>query len=309
DEEMRMEVESQLELFSLRQTLRKGQPVNAEELLASWGARKHLWVYASILRLLLENNYSEEQIKQESLAILDRVPEDDRYNSYLLLSVSLARKLQQSGSANGDITVPMSYLARSHARWERDLSPSMNVTVYKALYWWDRDNRHAYEPEINKWSVIDLEEDHLRRLPRLVNLGHFFLIFRYYFDTLSFWGLQADVSFQELSAMLSIAPGERRARAIAWKNNGGNVPQPLVHVDYGTVVNAQFLATGSLIFESPCGEDPEFQEHRAAFDQAARSSMDQLFSAIINLPRLPPAIRELLHDYSRMLSSNTLPGD
>ena len=309
DEEMRMEVESQLELFSLRQTLKKGQPVNAAELLANWGPRKHLWVYASILRLLLDNNYSEEQIKQESLAILDRVPEDDRYNSYLLLSVSLARKLQPSGSTNGDLTIPMSYLARSHPKWERDLSPSMNVRVYKTLYSWDPENRDAYESEINKWSVIDLEEDHLRRLPRLINLGHFFMIFRYYFETLSFWGLQTDVSFPELSAMLSIAPEEKRARAIAWKNNGGNVPQPLVQIDFGRVVNAEFLAKGSLVFDSPCGEDPEFQEHRAAFDQAARSGMDQLFNAIINLPRLPPAIRELLQDYARMLSSNTLPGD
>jgi hypothetical protein len=309
DEEMRMEVESQLELFSLRQTLKKGQPVNAAELLANWGPRKHLWVYASVLRLLLDNNYSEEQIKQESLAILDRVPEDDRYNSYLLLSVSLVRKLQPSGSTNGDLTIPMSYLVRSHPKWERDLSPSMNVRVYKTLYSWDPDNRDAYENEIRKWSVIDLEEDHLRRLPRLINLGHFFLIFRYYFDTLAFWGLQTDVSFPELSAMLSIAPEEKRARAIAWKNNGGNVPQPLVHVDYRLVVNAEFLTTGNLIFDSPCGADPEFQEHRTAFDQAARSGMDPLFNAIINLPRLPPAIRELLQDYSRMLSSNTLPGD
>ncbi|HEX5875449.1 MAG TPA: hypothetical protein VFY60_12445 [Pyrinomonadaceae bacterium] len=309
DEEMRIEVESQLELFSLRQTLKKGQPVNAVELLANWGPRKHLWVYASVLRLLLENNYSEEQIKQESLAILDRVPEDDRYNSYLLLSVSLAGKLQQAGSTNGDLTVPMSYLVRSHPKWERDLSPSMNVRVYKTLYRWDPDNRDAYETEIKKWSVIDLEEDHLRHLPRLINLGNFFLIFRYYFDTLSFWGLQTDVSFPELSAMLSIAPEEKRSRAMAWKNNGGSVPQPLVQIDFRRVVNAEFLAKGSLVFDSPCGDDPEFQEHRAAFDQAARSGMDQLFSTIINLPRLPSAIRELLQDYSRMLSSNTLPGD
>ncbi len=185
----------------------------------------------------------------------------------------------------------------------------MNVRVYKVLYWWDPDNRDAYENEIQKWSVIDLEEDHLRHLPRLISQGHFFLIFRYYFDTLLFWGLHSDVSFKELSAMLSIAPDGKRARAIAWKNNGGIVPQPLVRVDYGTVLNAQFLATGSLIFDSLCGADPEFQEHRAAFDQAARSAMDPLFNTIIDLPRLPPAMRELLQDYSRMLSSNTLPGD
>lgn len=203
----------------------------------------------------------------------------------------------------------MSYLMRSHPRWERELSPSVNVTVYQALHRWDSDNRSAYETEIQKWLVIDLEQDHLRRLPRLIDLGHFFLIFRYYFDTLSFWGLQTDVSFPELAAMLSIPPEEKRARAMAWKNSGANVPQPLVQVDYRAVVNAQFLATGSLIFASPCSEDPEFEEHRAAFDQAARSGLDQLFSAIMNLPRLPPAIRDLLRDYSQMLSSNTLPGD
>ena len=309
EEEMRIDVESQLEFFSLRQTLKKGQSINAAELLARWDTRKHLWVYPSILRLLLDHNYSDEQIKQESLAILDRVPENDRYNTYLLLSVSLARKLQQAGSSNGDLTIPMSYLARSHPEWERELSPSMNVTVYQALYWWDPDNRTVYENEVQKWLLIDLEEEHLRRLPRLVNLGHFFLIFRYYFDTLSFWGLQTDVSFAELSAMSATSPEEKRAQAVAWRNNGGNVPPPLVHGEYRTVVNAQFLATGSLIFDPPCGDDPEFHEHRAAYDQVARSGMDQLFNAIINLPRLPPAIRELLHDYSKMLSSNTLPGD
>ncbi|HXQ36944.1 MAG TPA: hypothetical protein VN843_23230, partial [Anaerolineales bacterium] len=289
--------------------VKKGQPINGSELLENWGTRKHLWVYPSILRLLLDNNYNDEQIKQESLAVLDRIPEDDRYNSYLLLSFSLARKLQQSGSANGDLEVPMWYLVRSHPRWERELSPAMNLKVFETLHQWDPDNGSFYESEIQKWLLINMEEDQLRRLPRLINLGHFFMVFRYYFDTLSFWGLQTDVSSAELAALMSIAPEDKRAQAIAWKDNGGNIPQPLVYTDYRPVMNAKFLVTGSLLFDSPCGEDPDFQEYRAAYNQAAKSAMDQLFDIMINLPRLPPAIRELLQDYSRMLSSNTLPGD
>jgi hypothetical protein len=304
DEETRTDVESQIELFALRQLVKKGQPVNPTELLANWSNRKQLWAYAALLRLLLDNDYDQEEIREESLAILDRSPEHDGYSSYLLLSLSLARKLK---STNGNSAIPVNYLIKGHPRWESDLSPSLNIEVYQVLGRLDPENRSFYNSEIQKWLVLDMEHKHLKRLPRLISMGHFFLVFRYYFQVLTFWGLKTELSHNELSERLSVVPEQRRSKAVGWKNAGGVVPEPLVRSEFVTFVNSDFLAMGSLLFDSPCLEDMEFEENRAAFDQVARGAIDRLFEVMINLPGLPPPIRELLEGYSRMMSSRIAP--
>jgi len=307
EEGIRTEVKSQLEFHSLRQTIAKGEAIDADELMANWSHRKDVWIYASVLRLLLDNNYDQQRVKEESLAILERTPVDVPYNSYLLLSLSLAQNLGNSGSQNGELATPMSYLIRSHPRWEQRLSPALNLEVFKTLYQWDPENQDMYQSELQKWMLIDIEEQHLKRLPRLINLGHFFFIFRYYFDSLSFWGLETEIPSIELASLLSVAPEQRRNKALAWKNNGAVIPQPLLSQAYGTVVNSQFLATGNLIFDPPCSEDAELHDNRIAFNQAAMAAIDQLFELMIQLPALPSAIRDLLRNYAQMLSSQSLP--
>lgn len=310
DEETRAEVESQLELYSLRQTITKGESVDPAHLLANWSNRKQLWVYCSLLRLLIDNNYTQKEIEEESLSILDNhVPDNDNYNSYLLLSLSLVRKLKESESADDKLSVPISYLMRCHARWKQTLTPALNLEVYKIFYRWDSENRDFYTAEIQRLLLLDMEHQHLKRLPRLIDLGHFFFVFRYYFDSLTHWGLESDVSGAELRAKLSEFPDRRRSKALAWKNAGGAVPEPLTRADSLSAVNSEFLVVGSLIFDPPCAEDPEFQEHRAAFDQIARGAIERLFELMINLPGLPPPVRDLLTSYSHTMSSRILTAD
>lgn len=306
DESMKKEVESLLEYHSIQQQLKKGEVIDLPALLHGWDNRKDLWLYASVLRLLLDHDYSLGKVKQESLSILARDPENDRYNTYFLLSLTLARKLPKL--ANGESSIPFSYLKRGLDKWQSSLSAATNVQVYKAFYQWDPDNGDYYVTQILKWQVIKMEGDELKRLPRWIAERHFFLIFRYYFEALELWGLQASVSSADLAARLSIPPDQKRNQAASWKGTGAVVPQALAIAGGGhPVVNSDFLVMGSYLFTYPCADDSVFDGARSSYDDRAKSAVDELFQTIRQLPGLPGPMRDLMQSHHKMMSSYSLP--
>jgi hypothetical protein len=155
--------------------------------------------------------------------------------------------------------------------------------------------------------VLKLEGDYLESLPRLITMGRFFAIFRYYFDALTVWGLRLDIAYDQFAALLPSSAEERRNKAFSWKNSGGAIPSPVLLRDHQTVVNSQFLSLGDLIFDPPCGDDPTFESSRNAIDEAAKAAVHNLISSVRDLPGLPEPIRDLLQSHWQMLSSYSSP--
>jgi hypothetical protein len=307
DPQQRIDAESQIELFTLEQKVERGEKVNVAEILENWTERRQLWVYPSVIRILLDEHSEGKDLLEEGLSILDRDPLQDSSNTYFLLSYQLALKLEAKGRANNGIQIPIAYLKGGIRYWRSYLPAALTVGVYRLLLRRDPQNQKTYGPALEKWMVLKLEGDYLESLPRLITMGRFFAIFRYYFDALTVWGLRLDIAYDQFAALLPSSAEERRNKAFSWKNSGGAIPSPVLLRDHQTVVNSQFLSLGDLIFDPPCGDDPTFESSRNAIDEAAKAAVHNLISSVRDLPGLPEPIRDLLQSHWQMLSSYSSP--
>jgi len=305
DQQLRVDAESQIELFTLRQKVEKGEKVDVPELLQNWSDRRQLWVYPGVLRVLIDE-HEESELVEECLSILKRDPLQDGSNTYFLLSYQLALKLEATGRADFGIQIPIAYLKGSIKYWQSRLPAAITVEVYRLLLLRDPQNFKTHHPALQKWTVVKLEGDYLERLPRLIMMGRFFTIFRYYYEALVLWGLHLEIPFDQFAPLPSSSE-ERRNKALAFRNNGGAIPPPVLLKAHQTVVNSQFLSLGDLIFGPPCDADPTFESSRNAIDEAAKASVHTLISTVRDLPDLPQPIHDLLQSHWQMLSHYSSP--
>jgi len=305
DPQVRIDTESQIEFFVLRRRIEAGEKVVVSEILESWSDRRQLWMYPAVLRVLIDENYDEKDLQDESLSILDRDPLRDTWNTYLLLSYSLAHKFDAQGDLTNGIRIPIDYLKVGIRSWQSRLPAVVNVGVYQLLYKHDPPNQKKYLADIEKWMVLKLEGDYLERLPRLITMGRFFTLFRYYFEALTLWGLEVDITSDQYAALRPSSSEEKRVKALAWKNS--MIPPPIVMRNHSPVVNSQFLLLGDLMFDPPCGDDPTFESCRNAIDEAAKASAHNLIATVRDLPGLPEPVRDLLQSHWQMLSRFSSP--
>ena len=307
--QVKQEAESLLEVFTTRERIEKGETINHPEVLKAWEGRRALWLYPWILNMLIRNGYSAPKAYQEGLALLkDRNPEKDDYNTHFLLSLTLAWEFINASRANGEQQLLASYLKEGIKKWETHSSAETNLQVYQVLYKMDPRNQ-SYLSEIQRWTLNKMEADHLKRLPRLLGEGRFFLVFKYYFESMEFWGLTTDISAADLVAKLNVAPETKQKLAGDWKASGGIVPPPLSKQGNMSVVSSSFISLGSYIFSAPIYENSAFDAERHSFDERARSKIPDLFGMIMNLPELPQSIKDLMRNHSQRLVTYTLPED
>jgi len=300
-EEVKQEIKSLLEVFSIEETVSKGEMINFSELLNGWNNQKDLWLYPWVLKLLLSNGYSTDVVRKESLMILDHDPSVDHYNTYLFLALTLSEQLLDSDEIDIAGNIPMSYIKTSINNWKSQLPPETNVRAYRILYQLDAENREDYYSKILKWESIKVHRDHLKRLPDLAKQGKFFLLFRDYFYSMKFWGLRTELTHNELFSHLNIDPENKRNLAYQWKSDGSNIPPPLIMDGGELFVSSKYLYLGSYLFSAPIDQDSNFDNDRLGFNKAAFNSLYDLLDIIIQLPKLPKSIKELLHSHSRRL--------
>jgi len=307
-DDARKRIESLLEMFTLEATIAKGNAVDPQAVLESWADKKDLWFYPWVLETLINNGFSSPEVQRESLAILAaRNPNIDSFNTYFLLSLSLATQFLNTNEAETKKQIAVEYLKEGIKKWENRVTAAIGLQIYKVLYQMDPQNRSSYLDEIHKWELIRIEGDHLKRLPRLLGQGRFFLVFQYYFESMEFWGLRTDIPSPELAAQLNIVPDQKRKLAKAWKAGNNSVPAPLIRLGGRLVVSSRFLSLGSYLFSAPNYQDATFEADRQSFDDLAKVKIAELFDMIIELPQLPISIKNLMRSHSQRLFSYTLP--
>jgi hypothetical protein len=315
---VKQEIEALLDLYATQEKIKRGEAINVPDLLQAWTARKGMWKYASILRVLLENGYSSAEIRQAAASELERDPTADSFNSYLLLSLTLAQqsasaaaRLKQETAGNGpsagQTTTAVNYLKGALSNWEKDSTAETNVNVNRVLYQLDPQNADRYTHQIQKWEAIRIERDHLKYLPLLVKQGQFFVLFRYYLESMEFWGLPTDAPSTQFAAGRAITPEQRRKAASDWKASGSIIPAPLVVAQGRPCVSWEFYAAGSYMFDAPNDQDPSYDTERKALNASAQAAIPRLLELIIELPRLPASIRDLMRSHSQRLLSFTAP--
>lgn len=303
DDAERRHLLSLLELVSLERHAKHGDVLpSADELLAAWSDRKHLWMFAAVMLVLIQKTQPTPEHWTMALSLLQHDPSTDETTSYLNLALSVAENIEESAAGPQQRAELVYYLQRSVTRWESLMSVEANLRVYQRLSQLDLANSYRYEGDIQKWEKIRIERDHLDRLPELVDQKKFFLIFHEYYDSARFWGLGTDASREEWREFARANNQQRREYIRSWIEEGGVIPQPLLGPQH-SAVSARFLWTGYRLFSPPFYDDPLYEDYRSQFNDLAKDSLSDLSDAILRLPKIPSGIRDLMAYHSRQLLS------
>jgi hypothetical protein len=89
---IRQELMSLIELYQLRHEVERGNTVNLASLLESWSDRRHLWLFPAVLDLLITHGFDDASIRAQADDLLRRSPDDDQYNSFFFLALTLAER-------------------------------------------------------------------------------------------------------------------------------------------------------------------------------------------------------------------------
>jgi hypothetical protein len=204
-----------------------------------------------------------------------------------------------------EVRAPLSYLEKGVTQWEGRITADAAVDVYKLLARLDPNGMSKYLAEVQKWEYVRLHREHLKRIPELAKNGQFFILFQDYWNAMRFWGLATDTSAKELRPLLVMSPAERRGVATEWKRAAGRVPTPLVRRGSEIYIVAEFLRLGICLFSPPNDTDDDFNRGREQLNAAAGAALPMLLTAVVALPGLPEAIKELIARHRRSVEQFT----
>lgn len=293
----RLEVESLLQYHTLKLRLsRDGKLPPAGQVVEQWKGRKHLWMYAGVLQMLIETG-DPSKVRDEACALLRREPAKDKFTSFFHLAVTLGQHAAAANLGERERSTLFEYLRNAIRHWEPSVSANSNLAAYRLLASLDSASRDTYLTGLMKWEKIKIERDHLKRLRELAKNEKYLLVFREYFDSAVFWGLKSDATDEE---WMSFAKGDftQRTEVLrSWVGEGAVVPQPIASND-GPLISARFLWIGQYLSLPPNDKNPAFQDHRTAFNQAAKNRLPDLLDGILRLPGMPEEVRSLLSHYS-----------
>src|SRR5258708_3686831 len=297
----RKAVLSLIQLHLLKHRADHGVPLPPEEeLLTAWEDRKDLWVYAAVLKLLIEKGLASAMTLTKAYGALDHDADEDSASAHLHLAMELAEQIKDDNADRKQRSIVLEYLKGGIHKWEPYSTVETNLAVYRLLTQLDENNRGSYISRLVKWQKIKIERDHLKLLRQLANQRKYLLIFREYCDSASFWGLRSDPPEEgwRSFARSDFNTGSELWRS--WSANGSRVPNPLMSKSHA-VVSAKFLSIGYCLFSPPNITDPRYDLERSQFDEAAKKALPELLRLILGLPGMPKEIRDLLAYHSTQL--------
>ena len=308
----RAEAEALLDVSALRDQLRQGERVSPVSIIEAWRHRRHLWTYAWVLELLLNEGHQTTEALSESLALIRRDASLDQFSTYFFLALRLGQSPQgeRVAAAHRELgEAAFAYLTAGHPRWEPSLTPVVNLRVFQVLERLDPDNHERYRVRRAQWEYLKVEFDHQQRLPVLLDQKRFFDVFLDYWLGMSDWGLPTDESaFRDLGIERFNAPAEERRRIVGnWLHGGGKLPPPWGIVQGRRAVSGAFVFLGQFVFSPPLIADADLADVRRMFNDAAYSALPDLFRMVVALPRLPTALKELVGRFEGRFQQHASP--
>jgi hypothetical protein len=292
---------SLLQLINLKRRANNGEVLPSEdELLAAWSDRKHLWMFAAVMLVLIQKGHPRKDHWQIARALLQHDPLTDETTSYFSLAMTIAEHVEESDPKPDERAALVGYLQRSVTHWEKLMPAETNLRAYQALSKLNKSG--SYDSDLTKWLKIKIERDHIENLPELVEQKKFFLLFYEYYNSVHFWGLKNDGSAEGWRQFRRANINEQKEVIVTWIAEGANVPAPLLGPRHD-LVSARFLWVGYRLFSPPFYDDPKYEAYRREINRVARDSLRDLSEVILRLPNLPSGIHELLAYHSKQLLS------
>jgi hypothetical protein len=300
----RQELEALLDSRALDRAFQQRAVIDSNQILAGWINRKHIWVYPGVLLALVSHGQASEEVKREALALLDRDPLQERYNTYYLLAVGLARGWPGLSTDSAAKDKVLQYIKRELPRWEASSAAEFNVEVYGVLQQLERID---YRRQIAKWQAVHWEREHSKRLPDLIKQGQYFLVFEQYFRWMTIWGLGTEKDPAEFAELYNKRDQEGATILAEWRLGGEIVPAALVKVANRWAVSSEFLLIGSALFHGPLDSAEEWHAARGKFNDAAFKNFRDLIRLVVDLPGVPRDLSELLRAHAERLQSLSTP--
>jgi len=298
------EARQRLELFKLKASLGRGEQIDVDQTIRDWKLRQQLPTYDWLLVLLFgAGSKASPLLLEEAAAVLARTVQlpKVRYAAPLHLAKRLAiAEPQVQGQAR---FLAIELLKRQLPPWEDDLPPRLNIELYTTLRRFDAANAATYDAKVRNWMVKDLQTKSLTALRQLADRGQYFLVFFDYYEMLSYWGLQTDLSFADLNRRLGASGHERMEALRQWWTPGRELPAAFVGHAANRSFSSDFLCYGRYAFLPPAENEPSLDDLRRLFNAAAKRALDELYEHVTEMRQIPSEIRSILRDHRRMIIS------
>jgi hypothetical protein len=271
------------------------EPVDLPTAADEWcGRRRDSWMYISLLEHTLHRSREERFVAEAIRLTHGANPGDDHIDARFRLAIRLGELcLTSPPPARVQLPKLVTFLRQAVKQWEPDTSVSSNQRAYRLLHQFDREN--SYEDKIAEWERKKLQRDYLTYFRKWAKEGEHFLIFLEYAKSMQFWGLPLRPDgLNRLDA-----PAEVRDRALGALQATRMMPTPFARSDDVPAVSSEFLALGSYLTQVlPHAENPALAPLRAEFNAAAERELPALIEMVLELPKLPRRMRDLLRSYT-----------
>ena len=205
------------------------------------------------------------------------------------------------------VAAAIDLLKRHTQACERDLPPRAKIEINIALSRFDPANIAVYRARKLSAELLNLQTGFQELLEGHVKRGQLFLMFFHYVFELKYWGLEIDISPEEMELRLR-AGGQERKRAVdEFRESGRAVPEPFVGAGPGRRVSSDLLWHGWCLFEPPCESEPILDDLRAEFNSAGRKGMTELYRQLAESTAIPPQISSIIREHQQRMIKYTVP--
>jgi hypothetical protein len=297
-ETTRDEIQQLIELQEIERGAKEGRPIDSATVLAQWKERDSSSHYAWLLYLLFQR---KSQLDADTVAaaatFLERHPEEPETTAPLVLAYDLAYFASHDGEivSERDRETALAFLRRIHPSMASLLEIEANLNILRLLVRYS-DDRDRYAEEIEIWEAARQQRDGLRKLPALAEVGKFFLVVWHYYETLFFFGLRTNPQID----VPALIPTNGHAAILAEWRAAKAAPPAMVRGPAGPMLSGDFLRYGRALFGAGA-EDPDLDDARDIFNEAAFDALPVLFEHMTSLDSLPKRIRVLLDGHRAQL--------
>jgi hypothetical protein len=296
DESVRDTVTAQVELFELQRKTARGEPLHPDLVLAQWAEREDSWMYAAMLRELVSHGYAVPDVVMRSTELIRNAEIEDTVSSWYNLAVALGNHYLRTKRDAPGLQVATHFVGEKIDKWKTRTPAATNAGAYRLLAVANEQMRPIYEREADRWEIVKIKLNHMKRIPMLVDTGRFFLLFKDYCDSMAMYGLPMDLDGHQYVERFRADEAARRAafaERIAAKSGD---PAPV----YGQPprLSGDFLILGHYLFSPPLAGDPTFKNDRERYNELARKHLKRLVEVIVTSDGVPTTIGELIRHYT-----------
>jgi hypothetical protein len=313
DEDNRALLEEQFSIYELTRRQEANELIDVDEELEMWVGHEKSASYPYMLYRLVEVNdiRLSPRLQQTIVDVLENFRSYLSQNGIVLLSVKLASRFSRQ-ARSGSPGAPefgkdslVDVLRAAVDGWSGNLPVETNIFILEFLHEYDAAHGDEYESQLGYWREEKLRLIEVRDLPHLISAGRYVLLMLAYLDTLSEYGVQTTTANGETPLNLS-------GKSVSTAENAQlhrAAEHPFLTVGGKPVLNLQFYLGARKLFLSDLGKDAQYDDIRFEFNNAARKSMPQLFTFLIDLEKIPKSIRTLLERHEKMVRNRLVTQD